>query len=305
MKHYMLSALVLLTSLSGLHAQISSDSTLYTSGDIGVQVVAPVNINSQSSCADTVGITIPSGHWISSVYLEYTVETSGGFGGSSPNDIGTYLELVSESSKEATLGYGVSGTNGTTETITRTISDFNGAVTDTFLVFKLNAFRQQFNTACNTTAQRIADSSWKVVVNHYPAPTCYQPTAVTLDWVMSDQAQLSWTTGGSAQWEVEYGTPGFTPGTGTRVAALSNPFILNGLTASTAYDFYVRDSCGTNDVSIWSTVDSLTTLCAPITFTTSYTEDFDNTTNWVPGTGFDNDGSIVDGCWQRDPADPD
>ena len=306
MKNFFLTGLLLIAGSVGLNAQISSDSTLYTSGDIGVQVVAPVNINSQSSCADTVSISIPTGHWISSVRLEYTVETTGGFfGGSAPDDIGTYLELVSESTKESALGYGTSGTNGTTETTIRTINDFNGAVTDTFLIFELNAFRQQFNTACNTTTQRIADSSWKVVVNHYPAPTCYQPTAVAVDWVMSDQAQISWTTGGSAQWEVEYGTSGFTPGTGTRVAALSNPFVLNGLSASTDYDFYVRDSCGTNDVSIWSAVDSLTTLCAPITFTTSYTEDFDNTTNWVPGSGFDNDGSIVDGCWQRDPADPD
>ena len=306
MKKYLLSVLFAVFAVQGVQAQISSDSTLYTSGDIGVQVVAPVNINSQSSCADTVSISIPTGHWISSVRLEYTVETTGGgFGGSAPDDVETYLELVSESKKEAALSIGISGTNGTTETTIRTINDFNGAVTDTFLIFELNAFRQQFNTACNTTTQRIADSSWKVVVNHYPAPTCYQPTAVAVDWVMSDQAQISWTTGGSAQWEVEYGTSGFTPGAGTRVAALSNPFVLNGLSASTDYDFYVRDSCGTNDVSIWSAVDSLTTLCAPITFTTSYTEDFDNTTNWVPGSGFDNDGSIVDGCWQRDPADPD
>ncbi|MBL6671258.1 MAG: hypothetical protein ISP63_04910, partial [Flavobacteriaceae bacterium] len=203
MKKFLLAGLLAMVATVSTQAQITSDSALYIAGDIGVQVVAPVNINSQSSCADTVGISIPTGHWISSVRLEYTVETSGGFGGSAPDDIGTYLELVSENAKEAALGYGTSGTNGATETITRTITDFNGAVTDTFLVFRLNAFRQQFNTACNTTAQRIADSSWKVVVNHYPAPTCYQPTAVNVDWVMSDQAQLSWTTGGSAQWEVE------------------------------------------------------------------------------------------------------
>ena len=176
MKKYLLSVLFAVFAVEGVQAQISSDSTLYTSGDIGVQVVAPVNINSQSSCADTVGISIPTGHWISSVRLEYTVETTGGFfGGSAPDDVGTYLELVSESKKEAALSFGISGTNGTTETTIRTINDFNGAVTDTFLIFELNAFRQQFNTACNTTTQRIADSSWKVVVinNHLPATIRY------------------------------------------------------------------------------------------------------------------------------------
>ena len=54
MKKYLLSVLFAVFVVEGVQAQISSDSTLYTSGDIGVQVVAPVNINSQSSCADTV-----------------------------------------------------------------------------------------------------------------------------------------------------------------------------------------------------------------------------------------------------------
>ncbi|MDP4759160.1 MAG: hypothetical protein NWS15_04425, partial [Schleiferiaceae bacterium] len=143
MKKFLLAGLLVMVATVSIQAQITSDSALYIAGDIGVQVVAPVNINSQSSCADTVGISIPTGHWISSVRLEYTVETSGGFGGSAPDDIGTYLELVSENAKEAALAYGTSGTNGATETITRTITDFNGAVTDTFLVFRLNAFRQQ------------------------------------------------------------------------------------------------------------------------------------------------------------------
>ena len=143
--------LLAFSSFSALNAQITTDSTRYVYGDLGVQQVAPVNINSQSSCADTLGIAIPSGHWISSVDVEYTMNTTGGFGGSAPNDIGVYLELSSEGTKEATLDYGTVGTNGASETITRTINDFNGAVTDTFLVFKLHAFRQQFATACGTT----------------------------------------------------------------------------------------------------------------------------------------------------------
>ena len=121
---------------------------------------------------------------------------------------------------------------------------------------------------------------------------------------MSNQVQLSWITGGSASWEVEYGAPGFTPGTGTRVSALSNPFILSGLSASTPYEFIVRDSCSAGNVSLWSvgTIDS--TLCAPITFTTNYVEDFNDTTDWIPGSGFDNDGSIVPSCWLRNPTSP-
>jgi len=303
MKRFIFSVIATIGSLSISYAQTSTDSTQYNYGAIGVQQVAPVNINSQSSCADTLGISIPSGHWVSSIDVEYTINTTGGFGGSAPNDIGVYLELSSEGAKEAALDYGTIGTNGSTETITRTINDFNGAVTDTFLIFKLHAFRQQFATACGTTTASIADSSWKIIVNHYPAPTCYQPTDLSVDWTMSNKAKLSWTSGGAANWEVEYGTPGFTPGSGTRVAVSSNPFVLSGLSASTTYEFYVRDSCGLGDVSIWSAPVVDSTLCAPITFTTSYTEDFDGT-GWSEGSGFDNDGSTIGSCWQRNPTSP-
>ena len=72
MKKFLLAGLLALVATESIQAQIASDSALYIAGDIGVQVVAPVNINSQSSCADTVGISIPTGHWISSVRLEYT-----------------------------------------------------------------------------------------------------------------------------------------------------------------------------------------------------------------------------------------
>ena len=50
--------LLAFSSFSALNAQITTDSTRYVYGDLGVQQVAPVNINSQSSCADTLGIAI-------------------------------------------------------------------------------------------------------------------------------------------------------------------------------------------------------------------------------------------------------
>ena len=105
MKRLLLSAAAVLFAFSA-NAQISSDTLTYTRGTLGVQAVFPVNINSQSSCADTMGISIPSGHWISSIELKYEVQTQGGgFGGVAPNDVGTYVEFVSESTKETGLTY--------------------------------------------------------------------------------------------------------------------------------------------------------------------------------------------------------
>ena len=284
----------------------SADSTTYTSGDLGVQTVFPVNLNSGSQCADTLGISIPSGHWITAVDVYYDLEgvNPPGPGGTSPSDVGVYLELQSEGLKESNLSYGTNNTNGGIESIARTgVLDFNGPVQDTLLVFKLHAFLPGFQTNCGTTEAFIPDSSWSVVVHHMPAPTCFQPTDLTVNWTMSNKAQLEWTTGGATAWEIEYGPVGFSPGSGTRTAALSNPFVVTGLSASTAYDFYVRDSCGTGDVSQWSFAVTDSTLCAPITFSTSYLEDFDGTA-WSEGTGVTNAGSTIDACWNRNPTGP-
>ena len=56
--------------------------------------------------------------------------------------------------------------------------------------------------------------------------------------------QLSWTENGSAtQWMIEYGTEGFTPGTGTSITTNSNSAAISGLTKLTTYDFYFRPIC--------------------------------------------------------------
>ena len=43
---------------------------------------------------------------------------------------------------------------------------------------------------------------------------------------------------------IEYGSRGFTPGSGTAVAATANPFTLGGLSPSTEYDLVVTPTCG-------------------------------------------------------------
>lgn len=127
------------------------------------------------------------------------------------------------------------------------------------------------------------------------APSCPRPTNFAVNSIGSNQVVLGWTSGGASNWQVEYGSPGFTPGSGTQVNASSNPFTLTGLSANTAYDFYVRDSCGLGDVSTWTGPLSFTTRCAP--FSTPYSENFDGS-NFSPGTGFTAIGTI-DNCWLR------
>ncbi len=302
-KRLLFLALISSTFLSG---QIVQDSATYQVSSLGVQQFTFPNINSVSNCTDTLVVNIPNNNWIYSIDLYYDVTTTGtGFGAPSPDDVGTYLELRTQSIKEAGLSYGNLGTQNSTESVARTGLNFaNGLATNGKLEFFLHAFRNSFGgSACDTLAAKIDKGTFKIIVNHGPAPTCFRPTAPLVNWATNNKANVGWTTGGATNWQIEYGTTGFTPGSGTLINATSNPFSITGLTQNTAYDFYVRDSCGTGDVSQWSIGETFTTICDPLTFTTSYLEDFEGA-NWSAGTGANNANNDIETCWERDPEEP-
>nr|NQU92741.1 T9SS type A sorting domain-containing protein [Bacteroidota bacterium] len=90
---------------------------------------------------------------------------------------------------------------------------------------------------------------------------CLHPTNLAAVNIGSFSADLTWLPGGfENQWVVEYGPTGFLQGTGTSVLVGGLPFLLNGLTPATTYDFYVKADCGGGNTSIWA---------GPCTFTTS------------------------------------
>lgn len=126
-------------------------------------------------------------------------------------------------------------------------------------------------------------------------PTCPEPKNLTLNAVTSSSASVGWTSGGATNWQIEYGTRGFNKGSGTLVNAGSNPFTISGLSANTAYDIYVRDSCGAGDVSLWHGPLRTTTLCNPLP--APWIEDFESS-SFVVRTFF-NIGNI-DNCFSRD-----
>ncbi|WP_210519238.1 fibronectin type III domain-containing protein [Hymenobacter terricola] len=77
------------------------------------------------------------------------------------------------------------------------------------------------------------------------ATSCDAPTALAATTPSPTTARLSWVAGaGGATFAVEYGPTGFTPGTGTTIAAATSPQVVTGLTANTAYQFYVVQTCG-------------------------------------------------------------
>ncbi|MGK0406328.1 MAG: hypothetical protein ACJAZH_000138, partial [Roseivirga sp.] len=122
-------------------------------------------------------------------------------------------------------------------------------------------------------------------------PSCPVPTALGIANALTTSADLAWTEMGAAtQWDIEYGTTGFTQGAGTTVAGTStNPYSLTGLTSSTSYDFYVRADCGAGSVSAWAGPFTFTTAfaCPPNAICGTYISgdiDTDRSFTSIPGT---------------------
>ncbi len=113
--------------------------------------------------------------------------------------------------------------------------------------------------------------------DEYHLPTCLSSTGLSVSAKSLLTASLSWTTGGALNWNIEYGPQGFIPGSGTFVYNVLNPHILTGLNPNTNYDFYVQDSCGISDVSVWSGPFSFIMPCSSLSpATLPLIEDFES-----------------------------
>jgi len=125
-----------------------------------------------------------------------------------------------------------------------------------------------------------------------PTPSCLPVTAVSAVSVSPTTVIVSFTppaTTPTVGYVVEYGAPGFTPGTtntpgpgGTVVFGPGSPITVNGLTANTAYDFYVRKICISGvDFSTNKKVTA-TTLCAATNI--PYLQNFESSVVPAPPT---------------------
>ena len=108
-------------------------------------------------------------------------------------------------------------------------------------------------------------------------PSCFEPTAITLDAVTTSTATISWTAGGTeTAWEYvldAYGSE--EPSTGG-TATTSNPLTVS-VTADTAYDVYVRADCGAGDFSSWVKFSFITDCGIS---DEALSQDFDTATNF-------------------------
>lgn len=139
------------------------------------------------------------------------------------------------------------------------------------------------NTAEFTTAY-VDDVKWEV------NSLCAEPNTLTATSISNIDAVLGWINGGTAsEFEIQYGAPNFTLGTGTTVAGiLTNSYTLSGLTANTSYSYYVRGVCAGPENSSWAGPFTFKTQCDEVT---DFFENFDSyTTNFS---------STMPDCWSR------
>ncbi|MDP4265195.1 MAG: choice-of-anchor J domain-containing protein [Bacteroidota bacterium] len=101
-------------------------------------------------------------------------------------------------------------------------------------------------------------------------PACSPALSVRIDNITGSGADVNWA--GTGAFILEYGAPGFTPGTGavagaggTIITATSSPKTITGLPLSTTYDVYLRQNCtgSSNGYSNNSVKASFTTLGPP------------------------------------------
>lgn len=106
-------------------------------------------------------------------------------------------------------------------------------------------------------------------------PTCLVPVNLQSSAPTGNSVSLDWDEQNEATaWEIEYGPIHFTPGSGTVLPVSNKPYLLTGLTASSAYRFHVRSVCDEGDTSEWSTLHPFYTACENA-MPLPYTENFD------------------------------
>lgn len=128
---------------------------------------------------------------------------------------------------------------------------------------------------------------------------CATPTNLAVTATTASSATLSWVTGGSSNWQVEYGPLGFNIGSGTRLTTTSNPLTLANIAGATTFDVYVRDSCSNGSVSSWFGPISFTTSCSGVNQAPLFI-DFESS-NWQLPTANGSFGSLAP-CWLANPA---
>ena len=115
-------------------------------------------------------------------------------------------------------------------------------------------------TATTTVPATVAASTYRPETWLGKAVSCARPTSVTPSSETLTSINLAWAGAGSV-FNIEYGPQNFTLGTGTTINNFSGlNTVINGLTPSSTYDFYVKTVCSASNSSDWKWYPHYTTF---------------------------------------------
>jgi hypothetical protein len=166
------------------------------------------------------------------------------------------------------------GTAATPASMTVTLADYTSLASSTYATATIDF------TPASTGVYYIGFQGYSAANQNYIlvddisvtlSPSCVAPSAVSAGSITTSGASISFTSTGS-NFILEYGAPGFTPGTGltagtggTVVTGTASPIALTGLAANTSFDVYIRQNCGVDGLSANSAKMTFTTACGPAT----------------------------------------
>jgi len=85
------------------------------------------------------------------------------------------------------------------------------------------------------------------LIYRFAPALCPSPQNASYAYSTQTSSQLIWSVpGGGGTFNVEYGAPGFTPGTGTQLNGVSSGVLVSGLSANSSYNYFVYQTCGAN-----------------------------------------------------------
>ncbi len=137
---------------------------------------------------------------------------------------------------------------------------------------------------------------------------CLDPSDLDVISAPGITATTTWTennTPAATEWNIQYGDPGFSLGTGTTITNVpTNPYTITGLMAGTEYCYYVQSVCGVGDsTSNWVGPFCFTTgiFCnEPIDLTVSTPSSTEADLEWAAG-GTEDSWTVI---WGEDGFDP-
>lgn len=254
---------------------LASDSTVFSNtpgpwtyggfANNGFSGASKINMNNQGLDSWHISPLIDLGNGSKPYQLEFdmALTTLSGSGGSSFNSDDSLFLLISPDG----------GLTWNRSTILQfwTVGSEPSRLGDHFIV-DLSAYTGMVQFAFYASST-ITNGDKAITIDNFEIPSCARPNNVQATALDAYTVDLSWTQV-APDAHIEYGLAGFTQGTGTIVQSNTGSASISGLNSNTEYEFYVRDSCGTNDLSPWVGPILVRTFC-PI-YPIPFVENFDS-----------------------------